>query len=222
MMQMSRRDFVRTVAATGAGVALANSGALTARAAETDDINIVMIGCGKQGRVLLQDTLKIPGIRFQAICDIWEYSQKRARGRLRRNNPELKVYTDYREMLEKEKGVDAAIVATPDFMHAEHTIACLDAGLDVYCEKEMSSDLEKAKQMVQVSIKNKLDTVYFLSDGRPSVGKLVDTEEILKDVAKYNDVFKIVIHSIAIGEFQKSFLQRLAQDNGGVFVDLGR
>lgn len=72
------------------------------------------------------------------------------------------------------------------------------------------------------AIKSPLDTVYFLSDGRPSVGKLIDTNEILKEVRKYNEVYRIVFHAIAIGEFQKEFLQVLAEQNGGVFVDLGR
>ncbi len=74
----------------------------------------------------------------------------------------------------------------------------------------------------KVSIKNKLDTVYFLSDGRPSVGKIIDTLEILKEVRRYNEAFRIVFHTIAIGEFQKEFLRDLAVQNGGVFIDLGR
>jgi hypothetical protein len=72
------------------------------------------------------------------------------------------------------------------------------------------------------SIKRPLDTVYFLSDGRPSVGKLIDTNEILKEVRKHNEIYRIVIHAIAIGEFQKEFLQQLAVENGGVFIDMGR
>lgn len=74
----------------------------------------------------------------------------------------------------------------------------------------------------KVSIKNKLDTVYFLSDGRPSVGKIIDTIEILKEVRRYNEAYRIVFHTIAIGEFQKEFLRDLAVQNGGVFIDLGR
>lgn len=74
----------------------------------------------------------------------------------------------------------------------------------------------------KVSIKNKLDTVYFLSDGRPSVGKIIDTLEILKEVRRYNEAFRIVFHTIAIGEFQKEFLRDLAVQNNGVFIDLGR
>jgi predicted dehydrogenase len=41
------------------------------------------------------------------------------------------------------------IVATPDWMHAEHAMACMEAGHHVYCEKEMSNSLEKAKGMVE-------------------------------------------------------------------------
>jgi len=67
-----------------------------------------------------------------------------------------------------------------------------------------------------------IDTVYFLSDGRPSAGKLVDTMEILAAVNEVNASAKIVIHAIAIGDFQRDFLRGLARDNGGVFVDLGR
>ena len=54
-------------------------------------------------------------------------------------------------MLSDEKDLDAVIIATPDFWHAEQTIACLKAGLHVYCEKEMSNTLEGARKMVQAA-----------------------------------------------------------------------
>jgi hypothetical protein len=73
-----------------------------------------------------------------------------------------------------------------------------------------------------VDTKRKLDTVFFLSDGRPSTGKLVDTNEILKAVTEQNETARFVIHTIAIGQFQKDFLRSLAELNGGVFVDLGQ
>jgi hypothetical protein len=67
-----------------------------------------------------------------------------------------------------------------------------------------------------------VDTVFFLSDGRPSHGDYVDPEDILREVRAANQLRKVVLHTIAIGEFQKDFMKRLAEDNGGVFVDLGR
>ncbi|MFN9757814.1 MAG: HEAT repeat domain-containing protein [Planctomycetota bacterium] len=72
------------------------------------------------------------------------------------------------------------------------------------------------------AIKSPLDTVYFLSDGRPSVGKIIEPLEILREVRKHNEAFRMVIHTIAIGDFTKDFLKMLAEENGGVFVDLGR
>jgi hypothetical protein len=67
-----------------------------------------------------------------------------------------------------------------------------------------------------------VDTIFFLSDGRPTVGKLVDPDDILREVRESNELRKVVIHTIAIGEFQKAFMKTLASQNGGVFVDLGR
>jgi hypothetical protein len=67
-----------------------------------------------------------------------------------------------------------------------------------------------------------VDTVFFLSDGRPTHGQFVDPDDILREVKEANDLRKVVIHTIAIGEFQKTFMERLAAENSGVFVDLGR
>ena len=67
-----------------------------------------------------------------------------------------------------------------------------------------------------------VDTIFFLSDGRPTVGEYVDPEDIRREVRALNELRKVVIHTIAIGEFQKEFMKRIAEENGGVFVDLGR
>ena len=61
----------------------------------------------------------------------------------------MKVYADHREMLGAEKDLDAVIIATPDWVHAEQAIACLNAGVHVYCEKEMSNTIEGARSMVE-------------------------------------------------------------------------
>jgi len=58
-------------------------------------------------------------------------------------------------MLDKEQDLDAVIVATPDFWHSPHTVACLEAGLHVYCEKAMSNTLDGARKMVLAARKTK-------------------------------------------------------------------
>ena len=117
----------------------------------SDDLNIAIIGTGVQGRVLIESIRNIPGIRFRAVCDIWSYNQRYGSGRLKSYGHTVNVYEDYREMLDKEKDLDAVVIATPDWMHAEHAIACMEAGLHVYCEKEMSNSIEKAREMVLAS-----------------------------------------------------------------------
>ena len=69
-------------------------------------------------------------------------------------------------MLDKEKDLQAVIIATPDFWHSEQTVACLKKGLHVYCEKEMSNTLEGARKMVLAA----KETGKLLAD-RPSAAK---------------------------------------------------
>ncbi len=144
---VSRRDFLKASAAAGAGLVLVPT-LLGDEKGGPAPINVAIIGTGLQGRELIEAAVRIDGIRFKAVCDIWPYSQTYSSGRLKDHGHKVNVYTDYQELLDKEKDVQAVIVATPDFMHAEHTIACLKAGKHVYCEKEMSNDLAKARQMV--------------------------------------------------------------------------
>jgi len=144
---VKRREFFRSAAAVGTGLVVAPT-ILGAEKAGPVPINVGIIGAGTQGRILIEQARKIEGIRFQAVCDIWkDWSLRYATRLLSRLGHPVKGYMDYRDMLEDQTDLQAVIVATPDWMHAEHTIACLKAGLPVYCEKEMSNDLGKAREM---------------------------------------------------------------------------
>ena len=149
---INRRNFVKTGMAAGAGLIIAPMIIKHARANDSNDLNIALLGAGAQGQVLLNACLKIPNIRFKAVCDIWtEYSLKRAHNLLQKYGHELNAYQDYREMLSREKNLDAVLIATPDFWHAPHTEGCLEAGLHVYCEKEMSNTLEGCRRIVRAA-----------------------------------------------------------------------
>jgi len=118
-------------------------------AGDLQEINVALLGAGAQGQVLTDAMLRIPGLRFRAVCDVWtEYNQKRVVNSLRKFKHEVNAYEDYREMLDKEKELDAVVIATPDFWHERHAVDCLKAGKQVYCEKEMSNTLEGARAMV--------------------------------------------------------------------------
>lgn len=156
--KLSRRDFLKSSASAGLGMALAGTtmtGTAFSRGKQgkrkPDVLNVALIGAGVQGRILIESCLRIPGIRIVAICDIWEYSQRYASRYLKKYGQIVRIYEDYHDLLAKEKNLDAAIIATPDWMHAEHANACMEAGLHVYCEKEMSNSLAKARTMVETS-----------------------------------------------------------------------
>jgi predicted dehydrogenase len=150
---IDRRTFLGRSAVAGAGLVI--SGMAPARASvrkQSNDLNVALLGAGDQGQVLLDSCLKIPGVRFKAVCDIWtDFNQKRAVRLLGKFGHDVTGYEDYQEMLAQTDDLDAVILATPDFWHAEHTIGCLKAGLHVYCEKEMSNSLADARRMVLAS-----------------------------------------------------------------------
>jgi len=123
--------------------------ASTTSAEDAPEVNVALLGAGAEGQVLMDAMLRIPGVRFRAVCDIWaEYNLKRVVNTLRKYKFDVTGYEDYREMLDKEQQLDAVVIATPDFWHATQTIDCLKAGKHVYCEKEMSNTLEGARSMV--------------------------------------------------------------------------
>ncbi len=81
---------------------------------------------------------------------------------------------------------------------------------------------ESSSRTYDRNLKSDVDTIYFLSDGAPTVGKVIDQDEILAEVKRVNKVRKIVLHTIAIGDFRKTLMKALAKGNGGVYVDLGK
>ncbi len=116
-----------------------------------DQINVALIGFGAEARVLSASLVRIPGVRVTAVCDIWKFQCQQAKQFFKSYGMTVNTYEDYKEMLSKEdKNIDAVVVATPDWMHCEHTCACLRAGKHVYCEKEMSNRLELAAEMCRV------------------------------------------------------------------------
>lgn len=150
---MDRRDFlIATTAAAGASL-ISGATPISAANLASNEVRVALIGAGAQGQVLLDAAFQIPNIRFAAVCDIWtEYNQHRVARLMSDSGHPNHAYVDYKELLDKEKGkIDAVLIATPDFWHAEIAIACMKAGLEVYCEKEMSNNLADARRMVQTA-----------------------------------------------------------------------
>lgn len=142
----SRRGFLKTGLSAG-GMVLAAPSIIKAQT-PSDTLNVALIGVGSQGRVLLDSLLNIEGLNFQAVCDIWDLSRRYGVNRLKKAGFNPNGYEDIEDLLAKETGLDAVIIATPDFWHAPHTNMCLKAGINVYCEKMMAHTVEAARSMV--------------------------------------------------------------------------
>ncbi|HEY2329960.1 MAG TPA: Gfo/Idh/MocA family oxidoreductase [Verrucomicrobiae bacterium] len=152
--EISRRDFLGATAAAGAGLLLTScspdsSPKMGATKSALSKLNIALIGGGAQGQVLLESLTVIDGLNLVAIVDIWDYNRNSNVKRLKALGFDVKGYENYEGLLANEKHLDAVVVATPDFWHAPITIACLKAGLHVYCEKMMSNTIDGARSMVK-------------------------------------------------------------------------
>src|SRR5207237_1381879 len=68
-------------------------------------------------------------------------------------NPSFKcqTYTDFRQMLDKNKDIDAVLCATPDHNHAYVTITCMKQGKHIYCEKPLTHNIWEARQVANVA-----------------------------------------------------------------------
>ena len=150
---LTRRCFVKGAAVAGAFLPSFNILHAEERTIgpKDDQINVALIGFGAEARVLSASLVRIPGVRVRAVCDIWKFQCQQAKQFFKNFGMDVTTYEDYREMLSKEdKNIDAVVIATPDWMHCEHTCACLRPGKHVYCEKEMSNKLEQAAEMCRV------------------------------------------------------------------------
>ena len=137
----TRRHFLQTgpVMLTAAGLAAADQ-----TVSPSDRIRIATIGFGGMGMGDTKYALSVPGVELAAVCDIYD-------GRLTRAREVYgdRVFTtrDYREVLAR-KDIDAVIIATPDHWHATLSIAAMEAGKDVYCEKPMVQSIEDGKAVI--------------------------------------------------------------------------
>jgi predicted dehydrogenase len=148
-MASSRRDFLKQ---SGLGIA---GGSLLALAPElgaaplrlSRALKVGLAGVGRQGRVVLGELAKFDDVQLVAICDT-DPSRLRA-GKRRARGAE--AYASVSEMLDKQKGLDAVIVATPTHTHREVAEQCLAAKLHVYCESPLASTEEDARALAQAS-----------------------------------------------------------------------
>jgi len=108
-------------------------------------LKTVLVGCNTIAAVHLSALKGLEQFRVTALADI---DADRCAA-LAQAHDVAEHYTDYQEMLDREKP-DVAVVATPNNLHATMTLAAVRAGVrGVYCEKPMAVDLAGGRSMVQ-------------------------------------------------------------------------
>ncbi len=112
--------------------------------APSDKLNIAAVGIGGMGS---NDVHNVESENIIALCDV---DAVYARNTFERY-PDARRYTDYRKMLEKEKEIDAVMVATPDHTHAVIAMAALKAGKHVFCQKPLAHDIREVRALIETA-----------------------------------------------------------------------
>jgi len=119
----------------------------------SDTVNVASIGVGSMGIANIR-TVSSAGARIAAICDVDETQAKK----VQKYYPDAVLYADYRRLLEKEKGVDAVIVSTPNHTHAVISMAAMQLGKHVYCEKPLAHTMHEVRRMAEAAREYKVAT----------------------------------------------------------------
>ncbi|MGY8654996.1 MAG: Gfo/Idh/MocA family oxidoreductase [Verrucomicrobiia bacterium] len=151
---LSRRKFLEASAFASAPFILP-SGIWSAESKPNDKIAIGFIGMGKQNRGLLNRFMGQESAVAVAVCDVDTNRRNAEKERVDKKygNTDCAAYSDFREVISR-KDIDAICIATPDHWHAVQTIAALDAGKDVYCEKPLTHNIHEALEVMKAVKRN--------------------------------------------------------------------
>jgi predicted dehydrogenase len=152
-MGRSRREFLRTVGASGAAYWLTANAASAIRVADSPNgkLAIACIGVGGRGADNVQ------GVKGETLVGLCDVDEKQA-GKTFEQFPTVERFVDFRVMLDKIKPLDAVVVATPDHTHAVAGMAAMRLGKHLYCEKPLAHSLAEVRAMRDMAAKMKLAT----------------------------------------------------------------
>ena len=139
--------------------------------APSDRLRIAAVGVGGVGADYLTGC---KSEEIVALCDLdIQYS-----ARVFELYPRAKLYSDFRQMFDKEqKNFDALIVATPDHWHSHLVLAGLAMNKHIYCAKPMTHSIAEARRVKAAALASKVTTKASLQDSRTSYARA--TTELL-------------------------------------------
>jgi predicted dehydrogenase len=143
--RITRRHFV-----PGAGAALSAFTILPRNVlgapfvSPSDKLNIAGVGVGSMGAAYLRSC---ESENIVALADVDHEFAAKTFARY----PAAKTYKDFRVMLEKEKGIDAVIIGTPDHTHAVVAMTALHLRKHVYCAKPMTRTISESRALARAA-----------------------------------------------------------------------
>ena len=151
----SRRKFLKTAASSTFALTVVPRHVLggPAHTAPSDTVYLGGIGAGGKGGSDIGGSADA-GAKVVALCDVDESRAKKSRERF----PDAKFYQDFREMLAKEKGLDAVTVSTPDHAHAPAALEAIHLGKHVYVQKPLTRTIYEARKLLDASREQKVAT----------------------------------------------------------------
>jgi predicted dehydrogenase len=149
----SRREFLKTASAGLASAAILPASSYARVAGANDRIQVGVVGYSDRFRTSLLPAFlehsKELNFEFVAVSDIWD--QRRAEGKAHISKAAGKPIESVRnnDALYDRKEVDAVMIATADFQHAQHGVEAVRAGRDAYVEKPMAHTMSDARAIRQ-------------------------------------------------------------------------
>ena len=171
---LRRREFLRTAAATSAGIALGARGLDVSPAAASsplpplpagqdplfaappiEAVRMGFVGVGHQGAAHVENFLRIPGVEVRAVCDLVPEKVARMNALVTAaGRPEPASYDrgpeDYLRMVAEEE-LDLVFTATPWELHAPVCIAAMEHGKHAATEVPMAVTLDELWAMVETA-----------------------------------------------------------------------
>lgn len=114
--------------------------------APSDKLNIAGIGIGGKGKENLKNMV---GQNIVALCDCDDSYAKN----VFKSYPNTSRYRDFRIMLDKQKDIDAVVIATPDHTHAVTAAAAMESGKHVYLQKPLTHSVWESRFLTRLAKK---------------------------------------------------------------------
>lgn len=121
--------------------------------APSDQLNLAAIGAGGKGASDIKNASVKGRERIGALCDV-DFSGSASASV--KNFPKAKLYNDYREMMDKEKDIDAVTISTPDHVHGPAAKYCMERGKHVYVQKPMTHNIREARLLTEMAREKKI------------------------------------------------------------------